>query len=388
MENLYKPVSLFLKLTDFCPNNCLDGRYCFTGCRPDSNVWIDRRKLDDIFLQAKQVGIRELAYVSTEPFTDIDFLVDVTSRASTSGIVPRFLVTNARFASSYEIALDYYRRIKDSGFNIDFPDDYIGTGYNGIDISVDQFHNVVPEFASNAILGALDVFGQSNYVSIRTTDPSEKYRNPSVLNSVVRLLQNSGRVKGLSPETREIVFVNGSRVIVHRQSAEKFGNAKALPDDFYNWRKLGLDELVCYKDLNESLGEIVLPYHKLYLDPNGQVFPEFGRFSVLSGGNVNEISVAEAIQNINDNPLTALFMFDGLKGVVEIANQEFGIPINTYGTGLLNVADRYLSDTKLMDKIKFYLRKSGLEERIRNALGPLFLTFRQGFENRSIRIEH
>lgn len=376
-----------LKITDFCPNNCLDGKYCFAGCNPNTKSWIDRERIGDIFRQAKSEGLKELAYISTEPFTDLDFLVDVTKKAREEGITPRFLVTNGKIGKSYDNAKNHFNRIKNAGFTFSVDETYLGTGYNGIDVSVDQFHNIPPEYVGNTILAALDTFGPTIFVSIRTTDPADSKKDPTTLNSVVRYLQESGKVNGINSETKEIVFIDGSRVKVNRLRAEKFGLAKNQPDDFFEWRNFRLEELVEYKDLREShTPGMPFPYHRLYINPNGQTFPELGRFEILSGGNIYERSVAEAIQNINDNPLIALLITAGFAGLLTLINQQLGVPLNLHATGDLHLKERYISQKGLMEKAQTYLKESGVEQKIRKALSPSFKGLRDLYENGKIKM--
>lgn len=388
MERLYEPITLMLKITDFCPNNCLDGNYCFAGCNPESQTWIDRDRISDIFQQAKNEGLREVAYISTEPFTDTDLLVDITKKASQSDISPRFLVTNGRIGYSYDNAKECFQRIQDVGFDFSVDENYIGSGYNGIDVSVDQFHKIPSEYAGNTILAALEVFGPTIFVSIRTTDPSEKYRDYTNFNSVIRYLQNSGKVQGINKESKEIVFTEGSRVKVNRLNVGKFGFAKNQPDDFFSWRNFSLEELVHYKDLLEyDPFPLVFPYHKLYINPNGNTYPELGRFESFSGGNIYEIPVSKAIENIDNNPLVSLLMNSGLTGLLLVLNKQFEVPLDLFATGDLHIHDRYLSDLDLMEKARKVIRSSGLEQQIRTKTLPLLQRLRKLYESGVVKMQ-
>lgn len=385
---VYHPITLMFKLTDFCPNNCLNGKYCFSGCSPNSNSWIDQERLPDIFSQAKQLGFTELAYISTEPFTDPDILENTTRTARDAGLAPRFLVTNGLIGRTYQTAKDNFQRQKDAGFDFTIKPDYHGTGYNGIDVSVDQFHNIPAECLANTILAALEVFGPTNFVAIRNTVPSRKYLDNSNLNAVVRTLQNSGKVQGLAKKTREIVFTDSSRVITTTLNAAKFGNATSQPDDFFNWHDFRLEELEIYKDLREFFPmpsieglEPIMPYHKLYLNPDGTCYPKLGRFKILSGGNAYNQLLEEIIDAIDQNPLIPLIMSTGFAGVL-LGLKNFGIKINTRATQDLHVHDRYLSQTELMTKLSSFVRESGIEEKLRTELQASLAKARELFDAR------
>lgn len=387
-KELYHPITIMLKLTDFCPNNCLDGNYCFAGCNPQARTWIDRNRIQGIFEQAKEEGLREIAYVSTEPFTDLDLLVDVTKKARNSGIIPRFLVTNGKIGKSYEHVRDCFKRIQDAGFTFEVDESYLGSGYNGIDVSVDQFHRISHEFIGNTILAALEVFGPTIFVSIRTTDPSDKRKDPTTFNSVVRYLQNSGKVEGINQQTGEIVFIDSSRVKVDRLNAQKFGLAKTQPGDFFSWRNYKLEELIEYKDLLEfQLPPLPFPYHKLYINPDGKTFPELGRFEALSGGNVYEISVSKVIENIDNNPLVSLLISKGLSGLLLLLHEQFDVPLNLYATGDLHIKDRYLSQTELMSKASEFIKESGLGQKLRTKFVPFLQNLRELYERREIKMK-
>ncbi|MDP2926121.1 MAG: radical SAM protein [Nanoarchaeota archaeon] len=389
-DQLYYPITIMLKLTDFCPNNCLDGKYCFSGCNPNARTWIDRGKILDIFQQAKEIGMTEVAYISTEPFTNVDFLVDVIKKARQAEIASRFLVTNGKIGITYNNARDCFKKIQDSGFDFTIDETYLGTGYNGIDVSVDQFHKIPAEHTSNTILAALEVFGPTNFVSIRTTDPSDKYKDPKTLNEVVRYLQESGKVQGINYKTKEIVFVDRSRVIVNHISAAKFGNAKTLPDDFFKWHEFSLEELVETKDLRECsflpLSLKPLPYHKLYIDPNGQTNPDLSRAEVLRGGSVYDTPVSKAIENINSNPLVALMISYGFAGVLTILKKKFGVSLDLKATSGLDLRDRYLSQIDLMEQVKTFIRESGLEKQLRAESCPVLARSRDLIGKRRLEI--
>ncbi|MDP2926255.1 MAG: hypothetical protein Q8N99_07800, partial [Nanoarchaeota archaeon] len=314
--------------------------------------------------------------------------VDITKKASQSGISPRFLVTNGRIGYSYDNAKECFQRIQDVGFDFSVDENYIGSGYNGIDVSVDQFHKIPSEYAGNTILAALEVFGPTIFVSIRTTDPSEKYRDYTNFNSVIRYLQNSGKVQGINKESKEIVFTEGSRVKVIRLNAGKFGFAKNQPDDFFSWRNFSLEELVHYKDLLEYHPfPLVFPYHKLYINPNGNTYPELGRFESFSGGNIYEIPVSKAIENIDNNPLVSLLMNSGLTGLLLVLNKQFEVPLDLFATGDLHIHDRYLSDLDLMEKAREVIRSSGLEQQIRTKTLPLLQRLRKLYESGVVKMQ-
>ncbi len=376
-ERLYQPLTLMLKLTDFCPNDCLEGKYCFSRCRPNSRTWIDQNRIEDIFKQAYSEGIREVCYVSAEPFSDSDLLYDVTRKAVTSGITPRFLVTNGRIGKSYENALSCFSILRDAGFSTKIDENYIGTGYNGVDVSVDQFHGVPSMHLTNTILAALEVFGPTIFVNIRNTYPSLKYLDHTTLNEVVELLMRSEKFTFLHKPSREVIFLDGSRVKVTSLPINKFGNASTLPDDFFNWHSFNLHDLEEYKDLRESIRvdskrsvAFMLPLHKLYLDPNGDCYPELGRFKVFCGGNAYSQSLGEIIDNIDNNPLIPLIGSFGFRGILMSFQDFFRIEPNLYATGDLHLHDMYLSQTQLIQRLKVFVRESGLEEQLRDILVP------------------
>src|SRR3989338_11630759 len=108
-SQLYYPTDLFLKLTHFCPVNCFDGKYCFARSGKKRREWVNPETLRDVFAQAKEEGLMNVAFISTEPFSNIRLLEKVTRYASEAGLIPRFLDTSGwKVGESSETARDYF----------------------------------------------------------------------------------------------------------------------------------------------------------------------------------------------------------------------------------------------------------------------------------------
>lgn len=378
-EQLYKPISLFVKLSDYCPNNCFNGKYCFTGCTPDaSRATLDKDKIPGILKEAKELGFIELAFISSEPFTKPDLLYYVTEQAASVGIVPRFLVTNGRIGESFENARACFQGLKDSGFSIKLPEDYFGSDYNGIDVSVDQFHNIPPICSANTILSALEVFGPTADVAIRTTYPAKKYRDITNLKKTIDLLVQSGKVKGKRRRDQyELFFYDKSRVVVTKIPADKFGNAKALADDYFqmtDWREV-LGE---YKDLRERCMpfRFPYPYHKLYLDPDGSCYPELCRLKALSGGNAYTSSLKTIIDDIDNNPITVLLISLGLYGLLRFIKDNFNQRFSTIAPNCLSLTERVFENQELIERTEHLLRTSGVVDVIRERYSEYLMRIR------------
>lgn len=386
-RGLYYPISLFLKITDFCPNNCMDGRYCFANCSPDSTTWIDKERMRDIFAQAKEEGLRELIFASTEPVSNLGLLADIIGISRNTGIMPRFLGTNGRIGSSYVHVRDCFKKIQDAGFDFSVDERYLGCGLNGIDVSVDQFHGVPPEWCANTVLAALDVFGPTIFVSMRNVVPSYEMHDPYALNTTARFLFESGRVERIDKKSREIVFYDGSRVKVHRERVQKIGRAKTLPDNYFYWHDFSLREIRGFQDLSEfSPYPVVSPFHRLYINPDGRCYPELGRFGTLGGGSVYDLSVKEVIRNIDSNPLVALLIGGGFETLLSILRNRFNINLNLHASGVAELYNRYLSERDMMQAVKEYVKSSGLDKIIRDTYIPLFEKLRSMHDDGNLKI--
>jgi hypothetical protein len=381
-EQLYYPTDLFLKMTDHCPNNCNDGKYCFAENTPQKKTRIDESRLDDVFHQAKACGILNVVYVSCEPFTDTDSLLRITAKATKAGLKPRYLGTSGySVGETYDKAVDTFERLKSAGFDMTMDDNDIGSGYNGVDVSADQFHPISPEFIANTLLAVIKVFGPSKYFGIRCTHPTDKYNDNSTKNQLIQLLMESGEVTHTDQKEHEMFFVDGSAIKVLHSNLDEIGNALGLPKDMFNRHQYALINLSMYKDLRQLIEhdrEIILePFHKLYLDPDGTTYPALSRLQCLSGGNAFEIGIEQTIKNINDNPLLPVLIRDGLRGLlIQIQAKAQRLP-PLYATGTSIIGLDMLTDTGLMGGVARRIVKMDLDTELRNDLVPVLAGFRE-----------
>jgi len=388
-SQLYYPTDIALKMTDYCPNNCYDKRYCFAENSSDGRQWIDKSRIKDIFQQAKACGLINLLYFSCEPFADYQLLLFITRTARDAVLKPRFLDTSGYYVGeSLKKSEGRFRRLRDNGFDISVEPNYIGTNYNGIDVSVDQFHPISPEQCASTILGALHVFGPTEYVNIRVTHPSPKFNDDSNKNRVINLLIESGEVKDSNTRTHELIFRDGSRVCLNHLVMHDDGFAARLArknQEMFYRRQFNLAGLSEYKDLREMIRfrkmEIPLPFHKLYIDPDGQTHPSLSRLSCLSGGNIYEIGVDEAIRNIQANPLVSLLIGCGLSGILQLIEKHTSKKIPLYGTGSSTIGLEMLKNEKLMNKIKLMIEQMGLDDKLRTELLPAINGLRTRMES-------
>ncbi len=373
---LYYPTDLVIKLGNYCPNNCQDGKYCFAENTPQGKTWVNRDRIPDILQQAKNCGLVNLLYFSAEPFADFNLLLFVTKTASDVGLKPRFLDTSGyQVGKTLDTAEDHFKRLRDAGFDFTVEEDYIGTQYNGIDVSVDQFHPIPAEQCANTIRGAVHVFGPTDYLGMRVTHPNPPFNDNSKKNRTIELLINSGEVIGTNTERHEIYFVDGSTVnLIHlRMHDSGFARqlAKEQPGMFYR-SSFTMEDLKAYKDLRERLffgGEqIIEPFHKLYLDPDGQTYPCLSRLPVLSGGNAYTKSIQQIIEDTNANPLLPVLIAEGLAGILKLVEQKTGRKPILYATGPSTVGNEFLENAALMEQIKAMVSQKGIDNGFRSQM--------------------
>ena len=381
-NRLYYPTDLFLKMTDYCPNNCMEGNYCFAGNTPNGKQGVDKEKISDVFHQAAQAGIKNMAYVSCEPFADFELLLDLTKRAREAGLRPRFLDTSGFYVGkSLDFSQDCFRKLRDAGFDITSEEDYIGTGYNGIDVSVDQFHPQTAEECFNAIYGALTVFRPTIFVNMRITHASANHDDRSKKNKVVKMLIETGEVTETDVKHHEIVFSDKSQVHLTHLPAYDWGFGKKMLQTnqaMFGKKQFSLGELGEYKDLREyiSFNEAlaVSPFHKLYVDPDGTSFPDLSRARCLSGGNVFVDGVENVVRNIEDNPLLPVILAGGLAGLLRCIEKSTGVMPSRFAVGPTTIGIDQLYDDALMDRVKEYIVAENIDEKLRQEMvGYLFI---------------
>lgn len=375
-NRIYYPTDLFLKMTDYCPNNCMAGKYCFAGNTPDGKQWADKEKMSDVFHQAAEAGIRNMAYVSCEPFADFELLLDLTKRAKEAGLRPRFLDTSGFYVGrSLDFAVDRFKRLRDAGFDMAIEEDHIGTDYNGIDVSVDQFHPQTAEECFNAIYGALNVFRPTIFVNMRITHASPDHDDRSKKNQVIRMLIDTGEVSETDVKHHEIVFTDGSQVHLTHLPAYDWGLGTKLFSQnpaVFEKRQFSLGDLGEYKDLREYIalnGALaVSPFHKIYVDPDGTAYPDLSRARCLSGGNVFVDGVENVVRNIEYNPLLPVILARGLAGLLKCIERSTGVAPSRYAVGPTTIGIDQLYDDALMNRVKEYIVAEKVDETLRQEM--------------------
>lgn len=365
---LYEPLSLMVSMTDHCPFNCYGGKFCSKGNNPRNKTWIPESKLVDIFKEAKGLDFLEVCYVGSEPFLDFDRLERMVQATTDMDLKTNFFVTNGFFGDDYCRAEDYFQRLKKAGFRVDH---YGGNPYCqlfGLDVSIDMFHTgIQPEHAANVIVAYLDVFGPTKTVNIRSTVPAKEYDDPSNLNKAIAFLkEHGGEVVDYCRRmgSKKLVFPNGSEVIIGKFKLIKHENSERMPNIFEK-HKFTLDNLVYCKDLHFHR---MLAYHMLYVYHSLNTYPEFVCNEALSGGNLNEISLRQAIKNIDNNPLLPLYLKWGVSGPLRALSHmsiSYTLPIASQPC---DVCAHILDNKKLVEQIKHFLVQTGREKKMRTSL--------------------
>ena len=380
MDNnrLYYPTSLMVSLTDQCSLNCYDGKYCFRGNKPDNKNWIDESKLERVFGEAVEAGLMYLCFVSSEPFLRIDLLERTIQKATKAGLKVAYFPTTGFFGNTYERAVEYFKRIQDAGFSLDGLGTDIRHANFGIDFSIDMFHsNVNPEHAATAVLAYLDVFGPTNAIAIKVTKPAPEYDDDTNIMKALEVFAKSGKIKDIDVGEKEIIFQDGSNVKIVNFTLMRTGNALRLHPRMARRKEFSLE------DLTYCLGFHIRaprPYHNLYVSPTLDAYPELEWVNAWHAGNLAEVSVQEAIDNVEDNPLTPLFMSMGARGLFELMKDMDADLGNLMGSQTCEICSRYISDDILMENVKAWIKHTKLDEQLKEHLREPITQIRKKIE--------
>jgi MoaA/NifB/PqqE/SkfB family radical SAM enzyme len=136
--------TLSMQVTYQCNIAC---RHCGPYCGPEEKDWMSVEEIKDLISQAGSMGVRTVVFTGGEPTLLKAKLCDVLRHAhGEAGMINSRIVTNARFAITYERATELLKQWQDAGLQ-------------EINISCGEYHQefVSVDYVANAYRAARDL---------------------------------------------------------------------------------------------------------------------------------------------------------------------------------------------------------------------------------------